>query len=75
MHILLNNGVANLEIACLVKAMKPFGITLQHVRDYVSHFVLPSKHGKVESTWLSEKRFGKQMANLQSFAGTLLSLA
>ena len=74
MHVFLNNGVANSEVAHLMRALKPFGITPEMVNDYVMQFKLPRRHGAVQPHWISRKRLGKKWDQLTSFCGVLLSL-
>ena len=74
MHVFLNNGVVNSEIAHLARALKLHGITIGHMTEFMMTFTLPKRHGTVSDTWLSRKRFGKKFESLSSFSSILLSV-
>ena len=74
MHILLNNGVANVELARLVHTLMQWNITIQMIMGFAMTFTLPHRNGKVEEAWISKNRLGKKCKCLNSFCGILLSL-
>lgn len=74
-HTLLSGGVANVEVACIMKnVVLPLGLSIDFMQDYISQFTLPSSHGKVNRAWLGKNRFGKKMRCLASFSSTMLSV-
>eukprot|EP00959_Pyramimonas_sp_CCMP1952_P473819 9502386-Pyramimonas_sp.AAC.1 len=74
MHVFLNNGIANVEIARLWRALKARRVKLETLQDYTMLWILPQRHGKVQRAWLGQNRFGKECECLSSFSGILLSL-
>ena len=74
MHVFLNNGVANVEIAHLWRAFRARGFKLEVMQDYMVQWHVPKRHGKIERKWLSKNRFGKKCACLSSFSGVLLTM-
>ena len=77
MHILVGNGLANIQVAMVVRALASTRLkntALQSLSDFAMTFTLPSRHGKVEPTWLSAKRLGKAKVALASFSGIMLSI-
>ena len=63
-HTIVGGGVANVEIARALAALKKHGIQPTLVQDWLEQFTLPKKYGKVDRGWLSKNRLGK---NLVSF--------
>ena len=74
MHVFLNNGIANVEIARLWRVLKARRVTLETLQDYTLQWNLPQRHGKVQRAWLGQNRFGKKCKCLSSFSGILLSI-
>jgi hypothetical protein len=77
MHVLISNGVANVHIANLMRALRRFkkkGKWIEQWQSFLLTFTLPHKHGSVDKSWIARNRFGKKFAHLSSFAGLLLTL-
>ena len=74
MHVFLNNGIANTEIAYLWRVLKARKMKLETLQNYITHWNLPQRHGKIDKEWLGKNRFGKKCTSLQSFSGVLLSI-
>ena len=74
MHVIVNGGVANVEVFNIVDALSRVGIKPQQIQDFIEQFTLPSKYGKVSRTWLGPNRLSKKKRTLTSFAGVMLSL-
>ena len=73
MHVFLNNGVVNSEIAHLARALKVHGL-FELMTDFMMTFKLPKRYGAISATWLSKKRFGKKCESLSSFSSILLTI-
>jgi len=74
MHVLISGGVGNINVLCLVCALRACGISLKLLQDWIGKFTLPHRHGKVDTQWLARKRFGKKWDQFASFAGIMLTL-
>ena len=73
MHVMCSNGVANTHIGLLLHVVYArTGIDVETNSTCIQQYVLPKKYGKVQTTWITEKRLHDD--NLSSFAGTILSL-
>ena len=73
-HTMVSGGVANVECGRLLGCLIANGIALTTVQNYLATFVLPTAHGKVDTTWLSPKRLGKKRLMLSSFSSVMLSI-
>ena len=75
MHMLLNNGVGNTHVACVINALWRITRTpMATVSAFMMQFVLPKRFGKVDANWLSIKRLGKKRKALQSFSNIMPTL-
>ena len=63
-HTIVGGGVANVELARALAAMKRHGIQPTLVQDWLEQFTLPKKYGKVDRGWLSKNRLGKNLVSL-----------
>ena len=72
MHSLVSGGVAGTESARLIANLQEHGVTIDHLRRYVSEFKLPKAHGKAPAAVMAADRVGYDQ--MRCFAGELLAL-
>ena len=73
-HVLTSDGVANKQLAQLMRVLLQSRVSIAMVQQYVTAVKLPHCHGKTDAHWISKKRLGKKMESLASFSGVVLSL-
>ena len=74
MHMLVSNGVANIQTARLLNILTANKVTLIALGEFIESFNLPYRHGKTSAAWVARKRLGKKKEELASFAGLMLSI-
>ena len=74
MHMLVSNGVANVQCARVLHYLKRNNVTLATVADFIGQFTLPQRLGRVDKAWVSTKRLGQAFKSLTAFSGDMLSL-
>jgi len=72
MHMLVNAGVGNTEIALATHVAVSKGFRLETINEFAQQFTLPKKHGKVHATWLTDNRLHDD--TLASFASIVLCI-
>lgn len=72
MHMIVNNGFANIEIARMCVELKEVGIEADLVTEYAMQFTLPRRLGKVQKVWFSEHRNSSDSNS--SFASEILTM-
>ena len=73
-HVLTSDGVANKQVAHLMRALIKAKIPIDTVATYIADVNLPHCHGRTDKHWVSKKRLGAKMESLSSFSGIVLSL-
>eukprot|EP00959_Pyramimonas_sp_CCMP1952_P260635 5449595-Pyramimonas_sp.AAC.1 len=74
MHVFLNNGIANVEMAYLWQAARARDFKLEVMQDCMVQWRMPSRHGQIDRKWLSKNRDGTKCKCLSSLSGVLLTV-
>ncbi len=72
MHVMVGDGVANTEIACVLHTLKEHRMPYELVQEFSVKCNLPRKHGKVDKSWFAPARLREN--TIVSFSSIILSM-